>query len=167
MITMLLGGLWHGASWNFVLWGLMHGLLLIAHRGLIKLKVIATLFDKIPRISKITGWMITQHLIFLTWLVFRLKNTSVLAQSMKTYIEIDGYWNQEEFMNVLPEIKYLTFFIVTIFVFGHFVSWKIGGVKYWIARQGSIIWGIIIGSMLMSTLYLRPAETVDFIYFRF
>jgi alginate O-acetyltransferase complex protein AlgI len=32
LITMSLGGLWHGASWNFVLWGLLHGLLLIAHR---------------------------------------------------------------------------------------------------------------------------------------
>jgi len=33
MITMTLGGLWHGASWNFVLWGLFHGALLVAHRG--------------------------------------------------------------------------------------------------------------------------------------
>ena len=32
MMTMLLGGLWHGASWNFVLWGFVHGLLLIVHR---------------------------------------------------------------------------------------------------------------------------------------
>src|SRR5207245_505954 len=32
LITMTLGGLWHGASWNFVLWGLLHGLLLIGHR---------------------------------------------------------------------------------------------------------------------------------------
>jgi alginate O-acetyltransferase complex protein AlgI len=167
MVTMLLGGLWHGASWNFVLWGLMHGVLLIAHRGLIKLKVIGTLFDKIPRLSKITGWMITQYLIFLTWLVFRLENTSVLFQSMKTYIGIDGYWNQKEFMEVLPEIKYLTFAIAIIFVMGHFLSWKVGGLKYWIARQNSIIWGVIIGSMLTLALFLRPAETVDFIYFRF
>src|SRR5207253_4482666 len=32
MITMTLGGLWHGANWNFVLWGGVHGLLLIGHR---------------------------------------------------------------------------------------------------------------------------------------
>lgn len=32
LITMTLGGLWHGASWTFVVWGLLHGLLLIAHR---------------------------------------------------------------------------------------------------------------------------------------
>jgi alginate O-acetyltransferase complex protein AlgI len=33
MITMLLGGLWHGAAWNFVLWGLYHGAILVAHRA--------------------------------------------------------------------------------------------------------------------------------------
>jgi alginate O-acetyltransferase complex protein AlgI len=33
MITMTLGGLWHGASWTFVVWGILHGLLLIVHRG--------------------------------------------------------------------------------------------------------------------------------------
>jgi alginate O-acetyltransferase complex protein AlgI len=33
MITMTLGGLWHGASWTFVVWGVFHGLLLVAHRG--------------------------------------------------------------------------------------------------------------------------------------
>src|SRR5205807_339174 len=32
MITMALGGLWHGASWNFVIWGVLHGLLLVLHR---------------------------------------------------------------------------------------------------------------------------------------
>jgi alginate O-acetyltransferase complex protein AlgI len=33
MITMALGGLWHGASWTFIVWGLLHGLFLIVHRG--------------------------------------------------------------------------------------------------------------------------------------
>ncbi|MGH8223765.1 MAG: MBOAT family O-acyltransferase, partial [Woeseiaceae bacterium] len=36
MLTMLLGGLWHGAAWNFVLWGLFHGALLCAHRAIFR-----------------------------------------------------------------------------------------------------------------------------------
>src|SRR5262249_21286861 len=32
LVTMILGGLWHGASWTFVVWGLVHGLLLVVHR---------------------------------------------------------------------------------------------------------------------------------------
>ena len=39
--------------------------------------------------------------------------------------------------------------------------------KMWLSRRHPIIWGIICGVMLSLTFYLRPAETVDFIYFRF
>ena len=69
MGTMLLGGLWHGASWNFVLWGLIHGLLLLAHRILSQIKMIQHLFSRIPKIMNITSWIITQYFIFMTWLI--------------------------------------------------------------------------------------------------
>jgi len=55
----------------------------------------------------------------------------------------------------------ILFLIAEIFIFGHMLSWKVGGLKHWIARQNSIVWSIIIG------ITLRPTETVDFIYFRF
>jgi len=42
-----------------------------------------------------------------------------------------------------------------------------GGLKYWIANRNSFIWGLVIGGMLSLAFLLRPAETVDFIYFRF
>ena len=167
MTTMLLGGLWHGASWNFVLWGFMHGILLIAHRWFVRQNIVQEAFKKLPRASLICGWVITQYFIFMTWLVFRLEDTGLLFKSLKTYTGINGHWNKSEFLEVLPEIKYLTFVIVGMFVLGHFVSWGVGGLKYWIARQNSIVWGAIIGIMLTLALFLRPAETVDFIYFRF
>ncbi len=167
MGTMLLGGLWHGASWNFVLWGFMHGLLLILHRTLKDTKPVANLFEKLPRISCLLGWVVTQYFVFMTWLVFRLEDTSLLIPSLKTYIGIGGHWNISEMADILPEVRYLTFAIAIIFLIGHFVSWKIGGVKNWISRQNSVVWGVCIGVMLMLTLSLRPVETVDFIYFRF
>ncbi|MDP6906530.1 MAG: hypothetical protein QF440_03840, partial [Candidatus Thalassarchaeaceae archaeon] len=60
-----------------------------------------------------------------------------------------------------------TVFIVLFFIVGHFISWKLGGLKHWISNQNSVIWGLMIGTMLSLSIYLRPAETVDFIYFRF
>ena len=167
MTTMILGGLWHGASWNFVLWGFMHGILLIVHRWLVKRKFVRTVFEIMPRTSVFSGWIITQYFIFMTWLIFRLEDTALLLHSLKTYIGIGGHWDRNEFLEALPEIKYLTFAIVIMFVVGHFVSCTTGGLKYWIARQNSIIWGVIIGIMLTLALFLRPTETVDFIYFRF
>ena len=66
MMTMLLGGLWHGASWNFVLWGLIHGLLLIGHRLIKKMSLINSFFDKLPRTAPVLGWLITQYFIFMS-----------------------------------------------------------------------------------------------------
>lgn len=61
-ITMLLGGLWHGAAWNFVLWGAWHGMGLIAHRafGL--------------RIPRALSWLITMLFVFYGWLLFRAQS---------------------------------------------------------------------------------------------
>ena len=167
MGTMLLGGLWHGASWNFVLWGLIHGLLLIAHKVMKNQKLIVSIFSRIPRISKTLAWIITQYLIFMTWLIFRLEDTSLLFKSLKTYVGIDAYWDFQEMLEFLPEIKYFTLAIVGIFVIGHFLSWKLGGVKIWISQQNSVVWGMIIGVMLILMLFMRPSESIDFIYFRF
>jgi D-alanyl-lipoteichoic acid acyltransferase DltB (MBOAT superfamily) len=66
-ITMLLGGLWHGASWNFVIWGGMHGVALALDKTRI------ALFGKIKesRILQVIGIVFTFHLVGFTWIFFR------------------------------------------------------------------------------------------------
>jgi len=69
MITMLLGGLWHGAAWNFVLWGFYHGLLLVIYRQY------KSHFDKIPKVLSI---IIMFHFVCFGWLIFRVENMDQL-----------------------------------------------------------------------------------------
>jgi D-alanyl-lipoteichoic acid acyltransferase DltB (MBOAT superfamily) len=67
-ITMLLGGLWHGAAWNFVAWGGLHGLLLMAHRGFARRGVDADAplsWRDAPRI------LLMFHACCLAWVFFR------------------------------------------------------------------------------------------------
>ena len=104
---------------------------------------------------------------FFTWLIFRIEDTSVLLHSMKTFFGIGGHFDIEEMYAVLPEIKLLTFFIAFGFIILHGFSGKVGMAKYWIAKQGPILWGVICGLLLSLMIYLRPAEIVEFIYFRF
>ena len=67
MITMLLGGLWHGANWKFVFWGGMHGIGLAIHKALkSKLKKIP---DILP--TKFLAWFITFHFVIFLWIFFR------------------------------------------------------------------------------------------------
>lgn len=63
---MFLGGLWHGAAVNFVLWGLWHGVLLILARG-------STKFDtKAPAHVILRRRFLTFHLVVVSWLLFRV-----------------------------------------------------------------------------------------------
>jgi alginate O-acetyltransferase complex protein AlgI len=67
MFTMLLGGLWHGAEWTFVLWGGLHGFYLIMHR-LIKRTLAKT--DK-RVLWGATSWLLTQFVVLIAWIFFR------------------------------------------------------------------------------------------------
>ena len=94
MMTMLLGGLWHGASWNFILWGFVHGLLLIIHRFGKDFSVVKITFEKIGKFGWLISWILTQICIFFTWMIFRVENTSILIPSMKSFFGIGGHFNR-------------------------------------------------------------------------
>jgi alginate O-acetyltransferase complex protein AlgI len=76
MITMLLGGLWHGAAWTFVLWGGLHGLLLVFER-IFGLARFARDFRGRP-VARILRSFVMFNLIVLTWLPFRAQNFATL-----------------------------------------------------------------------------------------
>ena len=75
MLTMLLGGLWHGAGWNFIVWGALHGVFLSIHRAWSGRAGRGELGRK-P--TTVVGWLgyvastvLTFHLVCLTWIFFR------------------------------------------------------------------------------------------------
>ncbi len=81
MITMTLGGLWHGASWTFVVWGMLHGLLLIVHRWF---RDFATCRSRLDRsLQSLPGTALRIALTFLTvsvcWIFFRAATFSAAA----------------------------------------------------------------------------------------
>ena len=74
MLTMLLGGLWHGAAWTFILWGGFHGAMLVSEHALG------------GRIGRFTPtwlrWLVTFHLIVFAWILFRSQDLSVFGDFM-------------------------------------------------------------------------------------
>lgn len=67
IITFLLGGIWHGAGWTFVLWGLMHGIALVIHRVWQSLGF---------KLNSIIAWFITFNFVNIAWVFFRATNWS-------------------------------------------------------------------------------------------
>ncbi|MEA2442493.1 MAG: alginate O-acetyltransferase complex protein AlgI [Thermoleophilaceae bacterium] len=70
MITMVLGGLWHGAAWTFVLWGAFHGL------GLCLEHALGSRWERVPVWLR---WVITFHLICFGWILFRSQGLDVVG----------------------------------------------------------------------------------------
>ncbi|MGC1480128.1 MAG: MBOAT family O-acyltransferase [Chthoniobacterales bacterium] len=64
LVTMLLGGLWHGAGWTFVVWGAMHGIYLVINHGLRRLGL------RVSRV-RVLGWAVTMLAVVVGWVVFR------------------------------------------------------------------------------------------------
>jgi D-alanyl-lipoteichoic acid acyltransferase DltB (MBOAT superfamily) len=73
MVTMLLGGLWHGAGWTFVFWGFLHGSYLVAYHALLRLyKACGVVREQgAGRILSLLGWPLTFALTSFTWVFFR------------------------------------------------------------------------------------------------
>lgn len=81
MLTFLLGGLWHGAAWTFVLWGIAHGVALIVHR----------LWQTLQRpLPKIAAWLITLLFIHLTWIIFRSDSLATIGNFYGAMLGLQG-----------------------------------------------------------------------------
>lgn len=80
MLVFIVSGFWHGASWNFLLWGLIHGFFLIIER-LFLLKLI-------DRIGKFFGWFYTFLVAVLAWVPFRIEG---LTNSMTYYKKLFAF----------------------------------------------------------------------------
>jgi alginate O-acetyltransferase complex protein AlgI len=72
MMTMLLGGLWHGAGWNFVLWGGLHGIYMVINHGWHKF----TGGDSVTngRLARVAGILLTFTVVVIAWVPFRATN---------------------------------------------------------------------------------------------
>jgi alginate O-acetyltransferase complex protein AlgI len=71
IVTMALGGLWHGASWNFLIWGLLHGLALVFERVLGVTGGTGATTAKRSRLAVAFGWLVTFQFVCITWVFFR------------------------------------------------------------------------------------------------
>ncbi|MFM8912305.1 MAG: MBOAT family O-acyltransferase, partial [Flammeovirgaceae bacterium] len=80
ILTMLLGGLWHGASGRFILWGALHGFALATHKYFISLPI------KMPKWSSswlhFLGVIVTFHFVCFCWIFFRAENLELAGQML-------------------------------------------------------------------------------------
>ena len=86
MITMLLGGLWHGAAWTFVIWGALHGTyLLINHAWNTVRRRLG-----IPQLPGFVGWLLTVLAVVIAWVFFRSPDLPTALRMLSTMAGLSG-----------------------------------------------------------------------------
>jgi alginate O-acetyltransferase complex protein AlgI len=86
MITMLAGGLWHGAAWTFVVWGGIHGAALVINHEFRRIMKKASRPIQIP---KLASWFLTINFVCIAWIFFRSPDFSTSLIILKKYLLLD------------------------------------------------------------------------------
>jgi alginate O-acetyltransferase complex protein AlgI len=84
LVTMTLGGLWHGAAWTFVLWGVYQGVMLMAYRSLHRVRWLHHLLLAPRAFSRIAGWAVMFHMTCYGWLIFRARSAGQITGMTKS-----------------------------------------------------------------------------------
>jgi D-alanyl-lipoteichoic acid acyltransferase DltB (MBOAT superfamily) len=159
MITMLLGGLWHGAAWTFVAWGAFHGVIIMATHFLSGLKLFAGFVASKSRLLRILKWAITFYLVLIGWVLFRatsLDSAFDIIASMHANGALPGAGP------VAGRVAVVTLIAV---VFMHLQDWFVIAKGEAFERKRWVFWPVLI---LLQGLCLMTGEpSVEFIYFQF
>ena len=164
MLTMLLGGLWHGASWAFVAWGGLHGLALVLHRIYTRGPIPHTL-SSVPLWIRIAGsWALTQGFVLLCWIPFRLNDVSEALEVLSAF----GGLRHGPAISVLEGTWMLLLLPILVDTFGMSsldrgpIETSNNGFRYW-----PLVYCLVLGALFALALILIPLESAPFIYFQF
>lgn len=154
LIVWTLTGLWHGASWNFIFWGLYFGILLILEKYVFK-----KYLDIIPNIFK---HLITIFLVLISFYIFAFDNTLTLVSFGKILFGFSG--NRFIDNNF---IFYLTNYLIIIIIACIFATPIYKKIKERVKNFGLIISIIYIVLFILTIAYLVSDTYNPFLYFRF
>ena len=163
--TLFLIGIWHGAGWNFVIFGIIHGLYVGIEAS------IRSMFPSLrnnsflkSRLGKIISILMTQYLIFLSFLAFRVHDLEHLSYSIQKLIFIDLEINEISSFVITHK---LPLFLMMLFLIIHFISFRNPKTLDKISNLKSTHWIIFLIIIFTSIIFFYDANPRDFIYFRF
>ena len=151
-VVWALTGLWHGASWNFVFWGLFYFILLVLEKFI---------FKKIDKLPAFLGHLYTFSLVTFGFIIFYFTDTSTLIEAIKTLFGAHGLGN----MMIFTHYQIFKLKTIIIFVLAAFASTPIFKPIFDKKNKFSDIYIIIL--FIISIISILASSYNPFIYFRF
>ncbi len=163
--VMLLGGLWHGASWNFVVWGMLHGAYLAIHRLILnKFPVLGEIAFFKSRIGKIVSILVTQYFVFLAWITFRVRDTDDMIYSMTKYVFLD--FEIATIKQVINSNE-VSIGLIGLFIIMNIILYKQKNLPEKISKIKLWQWSLFIFTITLLILLSFAGNKDDFVYFQF
>ena len=165
LVTMLLGGLWHGAAVRFILWGAIHGVALALHKLYMQIFGALGWRRKKPlKIQRLLGQIITFHLVCFAWIFFR-------ADSMETALsvitQISDHFTPEVFLQFVVGYKNVLLLLLLGYLL-HFTSKKQElRFRSWLTDLPFIGQVCLFIVTVFLLIQIRSADAQPFIYFNF
>ena len=154
MITMLLGGLWHGAKWTFLIWGGLHGLVLSLERAWR-----ATKPDGWPSLPRPLAILLTFHVVTLGWIFFRAESFVAARDYLAGFARIDAGE-----LAVTPLAALLILFGLAIHFTPRHLMQRIALIAL---RWPALLAGGVAGILILLIDTLRFEGVAPFIYYQF
>jgi alginate O-acetyltransferase complex protein AlgI len=181
-ITMLLGGIWHGAGWTFVIWGALHAFYIVANHLLREFSPLDRNREA-PRVLGLMKWALTMSLVMIAWVFFRAKSASSAISVLKSIATFSSGADGIRSLNVVDYFWLALAAIIALFASNtqeicryseklnevpamptySFFSWKNGSISIaGMSGTAAVLLGVLAAAVLGSLW--RPAI---FIYFNF
>ena len=155
MLTMLLGGLWHGASWTFVIWGGLHGLALVVHKEWCRLRASRPNLLCLPRFA---GLVFTFYWVCVAWVFFRSSDFATASVVLKAFVLFQADGVQSVGLDLA--------WVLPCLVVAHWVAYN----GFFARRLQELAdWTFAAGYGFVTTLAITivPSNYHPFIYFQF
>ena len=156
MITFILAGLWHGASWGFVIWGTIHGVFVVSER------MLGVRYDSSNRIVKLARSTVTFLFVMLAWLPFRAEGLDQLTYLVSQLINFSYSSLYLAFAENIftPGVFGIVFLLCTDFIFGKSGVLKLNELNWRVCY----VWAALICILIF---FLGDAQSGEFLYFQF
>jgi alginate O-acetyltransferase complex protein AlgI len=153
MLTMILGGLWHGANWTFIVWGAMHGVyLLVNHmwRALWPIRDASGPQSALHNASRALGVVITFIAVVIAWVPFRADSIGTALSIWYGMLGLNGIalhpslaaitpnflQSVTVYEGFMPELRMTTVWVATWISLGLLIVWCLPNTQQWLARYG-------------------------------
>lgn len=158
MLTMLLGGLWHGAAWTFVAWGFFHGLIIVATHFLASIKSLQWVGDSKALSIRLFKWAITFYLVLIGWVFFRAQE---FADATSMLASMHGLTAMEAAATAMLPFSLTVLALVVM----HLLDWLVIRFSHGIENRLWLFWPFIFFFQFISFIFGVPSNA--FIYFQF